>query len=100
MMVEHLAIAQSIGIVSLAPTVCLLFDISLPLSLVRNHSRFCSEGGDQVSGLLVCDVLSLLPVLSAGLLILPARLTGSEPAGPQVVRYPAFRRTTWAVALL
>jgi hypothetical protein len=30
-------------------SVCLLFDILLPLSFVRNHTRTCSESGDQVS---------------------------------------------------
>jgi hypothetical protein len=29
--------------------VCLLFDIPLPLSFVRNHTRTCSENGEQVT---------------------------------------------------
>src|SRR5215469_13261864 len=29
-------------------SVCLLFDIPLPLSFVRNHTRTCSESGEQL----------------------------------------------------
>jgi len=32
--------------------VCLLFDIPLPLSFVRNHTRTCSEIGEQVKSAL------------------------------------------------
>ncbi len=36
----------------ISASVCLLFDILLPLSFVRNHTRTCSECGEQVSLLL------------------------------------------------
>jgi hypothetical protein len=30
-------------------SVCLLFDIPLPFAFVRNHTRTCSESGEQVN---------------------------------------------------
>jgi hypothetical protein len=58
--------------------VCLLFDIPLPLSFVRDHTRTCSENGEQVNAKQVEKELERLVIKGSGTEDLLSLFTVSE----------------------